>query len=90
MISNISKFSTLSALVLGLAAVTPAAALTQQHERPDIHRTISHDGQKKSVTAGTIYHGAELSRLGLKADDVISVTVLPSNNQIDRPSRGDL
>ncbi|MBO9456020.1 hypothetical protein J7376_08560 [Paracoccus sp. R12_1] len=86
----ISKFSTLTALALTLAAASPAAAYTPQHERPDTYKSVVHDNEKKSVTAGTIHTRAELARLGLKADDVISITVFPSSDRIDPPSRGDL
>lgn len=85
----ISKFSTLTALALTLAAALPAAAYAPQNERPDTYKSVMHDNEKKSVTAGTIHTRAELARLGLKADDVISITVFPSSDRIDPPSLGD-
>ncbi|MCF3972148.1 hypothetical protein [Paracoccus salsus] len=84
----ISNFSTLTALALTLATALPAAAY-YQHERPDTYKSVVHDVMEKSVAAGSIHNGAALARLGLKADDVISITVFPSSGRIDPPSRGD-
>lgn len=81
--------ATLTALAVLAGGSLASASSTYPNERPDTFKVVS-EVAKKSVAAGTIFSGSELARRGLSADDIVRVSVLPSNGMIDPSSRGDL
>lgn len=84
-----SKFAAFATIALGLAAAVPAAAYDPQNERPDTHETVMGHFETVQREAGSLYRSADLSRLGLQKDDIVSVTVFPSSDKVEQPGRDD-
>ena len=70
------------------AAVPAAAAMSSMNERPQSF-SAERNTDKTEVVAGTYFTAKELSRRGLEADDVISLSVFSSNGMVDDSSRND-
>ncbi len=80
---NILATSALMILVAGAAT----AASSRSPERPDsvVPDTSAQTGE---VKASTIYtNNKELKRAGLKPNDKVEVTIIPSTGIVDRRSR---
>lgn len=75
------------ATALTLIAGAASANLNGRNERPDPLPTGQFVVATTKVTAGSIYSTKELSRHGLEASDVVTVTEIPSSGAVDHPSK---
>jgi hypothetical protein len=70
-----------------LVAGAATAESSRTHERPD-NAVPASSAQTAEVKASTVYlNNKELARAGLKPNDKVEVTIIPSMGIVDRPSR---
>ncbi|WP_410219430.1 hypothetical protein [Paracoccus sp. (in: a-proteobacteria)] len=87
------KMKTFAFLIASLSLVTAAQAAAPSHERPDLAPVRQADAvETTQVPAGTVMSVRELSVAGLKASDLVTVTVVghgpvAQNNRFS--NRGD-
>lgn len=79
------KRNLISATVIATLLAAPAAFAM---ERPEFINPESQPLVQKEVIAGSIFSTKELARRGLAADDIISVSVIPSGGSAVRLGRG--
>lgn len=77
-----------SAVASLLSVTAQAAVVEEEHEMPEAHSGAS-EVVRIEVNAGRFNNAYDIASSGLTSGDLIEVTVFPSSEVIDRPSRND-
>ena len=72
------------------SAAMPAVAAMSMNERPQGYSVADSNTNKTEVVAGAHFNARELAMRGLKADDIVSLSVFASSGMVDDSSRNDL
>jgi len=73
--------------ILALFAGAVSASAERANEAPGAPPVPFASEHITQVKAGELYFNKEMTRMGLKADDLVNVTYFPTSGMIDPPSR---